>query len=107
MKNELSIGFIGGGDTAAALAWGLARKVCAAQDIHVIDINQDGHGAWQARGMTPAAASGAALERCRARVFAGPTRNIDGVVASTRQWLQDAMAAAATRSREMAQEFGK
>ncbi|MCL7056969.1 NAD(P)-binding domain-containing protein, partial [Escherichia coli] len=61
MKNELSIAFIGGGNMAAALASGLAGKVCPAGSIHVIDINQDSHAAWQARGMTTATAPDEAL----------------------------------------------
>ena len=43
MKNELSIAFIGGGNMAAALASGLAGKVCPAGNIHVIDINEEAH----------------------------------------------------------------
>ena len=89
MKNELSIAFIGGGNMAAALASGLAGKVCPAGNIHVIDINQEGHAAWQARGMTTATAPDEALARCRVWVFAVKPQNMKDVVASTRQWLQD------------------
>jgi len=89
MKNELSIAFIGGGNMAAALASGLAGKVCPAGNTHVIDINQDGHAAWQARGMTTATAPNEALARCRVWVFAVKPQNMKDVVASTRQWLQD------------------
>lgn len=89
MKNELSIAFIGGGNMAAALASGLTGKVCAAGNIHVIDINQDAHAAWQARGMSVAAAPGEALARCRVWVFAVKPQNMKDVVASTRQWLRD------------------
>ncbi|MGH8818100.1 MAG: pyrroline-5-carboxylate reductase [Achromobacter pestifer] len=89
MKNELSIAFIGGGNMAAALASGLAGKVCPAGNIHVIDINEDGHAAWQARGMTTATAPGEALARCRVWVFAVKPQNMKDVVASTRQWLRD------------------
>ena len=89
MKNELSIAFIGGGNMAAALASGLAGKVCPAGNIHVIDINEDSHDAWQARGMTTAVAPGEALARCRVWVFAVKPQNMKDVVASTRQWLQD------------------
>ena len=89
MKNELSIAFIGGGNMAAALASGLAGKVCAAGNIHVIDINQDAHAAWQARGMTTAEAPDEALARCRVWVFAVKPQNMKDVVASTRQWLRE------------------
>lgn len=89
MKNELSIAFIGGGNMAAALASGLAGKVCPAESIHVIDINKDRHAAWQARGMTTAVAPDDALARCRVWVFAVKPQNMKDVVASARQWLQD------------------
>jgi len=89
MKNELSIAFIGGGNMAAALASGLAGKVCAAGNIHVIDINQDAHAAWHARGMTTATAPDEALARCRAWVFAVKPQNMKDVVVSTRQWLRE------------------
>jgi len=89
MKNELSIAFIGGGNMAAALASGLAGKVCPAESIHVIDINKDSHAAWQARGMTTAVAPDDALARCRVWVFAVKPQNMKDVVASARQWLQD------------------
>ncbi|MFQ6709533.1 NAD(P)-binding domain-containing protein, partial [Bordetella pertussis] len=56
MKNDLSIAFIGGGNMAAALASGLAGKVCPAANIHVVDINADSHAGWRARGMSAAAA---------------------------------------------------
>ena len=87
MKNELSIAFIGGGNMAAALASGLAGKVCPAGNIHVIDINEEAH-AWQARGMTTATAADEALARCRVWVFAVKPQNMKDVVASTRQWLR-------------------
>ncbi|MFY3135861.1 pyrroline-5-carboxylate reductase [Achromobacter xylosoxidans] len=89
MKNELSIAFIGGGNMAAALASGLAGKVCPAGSIHVIDINQDSHAVWQARGMTTATLPDEALARCRVWVFAVKPQNMKDVVASTRQWLRD------------------
>ena len=89
MKNELSIAFIGGGNMAAALASGLAGKVCPAESIHVIDINKDSHAAWGGRGMTTAVAPDEALARCRVWVFAVKPQNMKDVVASARQWLQD------------------
>jgi pyrroline-5-carboxylate reductase len=89
MKNELSIAFIGGGNMAAALASGLAGKVCPAESIHVIDINKDSHAAWRGRGMTTAVAPDEALARCRVWVFAVKPQNMKDVVASARQWLQD------------------
>ena len=69
MKNELSIAFIGGGNMAAALAAGLAGQVCTVENTHVIDINQDAHAAWQARGMTTATQASAALAGCRVWIY--------------------------------------
>lgn len=40
-KNELKICFIGGGNMAAALIGGLAGKLTAGANIHVIDLNAD------------------------------------------------------------------
>lgn len=41
MQNNLKISFIGGGNMAAALIGGLAGKLTAAENIHVVDINVD------------------------------------------------------------------
>jgi pyrroline-5-carboxylate reductase len=41
MQNNLKISFIGGGNMAAALIGGLAGKLTAAANIHVVDINAD------------------------------------------------------------------
>ncbi|MFC7297759.1 pyrroline-5-carboxylate reductase [Herminiimonas aquatilis] len=41
MQNNLKITFVGGGNMAAALIGGLADKLTAANNIHVIDINAD------------------------------------------------------------------
>ncbi|HWU98818.1 MAG TPA: pyrroline-5-carboxylate reductase [Oxalicibacterium sp.] len=40
-KNKLKITFIGGGNMAAALIGGLAGKLTAAENIHVVDLNAD------------------------------------------------------------------
>lgn len=41
MQNDLRITFIGGGNMAAALLGGLADKLTAGANIHVVDINAD------------------------------------------------------------------
>jgi pyrroline-5-carboxylate reductase len=41
MQNELRISFIGGGNMATALIGGLAGKLTAGANIHVVDINAD------------------------------------------------------------------
>ncbi len=38
MQNELKIAFVGGGNMAQALIGGLADKLTAAKNIHVIDV---------------------------------------------------------------------
>ena len=40
-KNKLKISFVGGGNMAAALIGGLAGKLTAAENIHVVDLNAD------------------------------------------------------------------
>jgi len=41
MQNDLKISFIGGGNMASALIGGLAGKLTAGANIHVVDINAD------------------------------------------------------------------
>ena len=41
MQNDLKISFIGGGNMAAALIGGLAGRLTAGANIHVVDINAD------------------------------------------------------------------
>lgn len=41
MQNDLKISFIGGGNMASALLGGLAGKLTAGANIHVVDINAD------------------------------------------------------------------
>lgn len=41
MQNDLKISFIGGGNMASALLGGLAGKLTAGENIHVVDINAD------------------------------------------------------------------
>jgi pyrroline-5-carboxylate reductase len=41
MKNNLKIGFVGGGNMATALIGGLAGKLTAGENIHVVDLNPD------------------------------------------------------------------
>ncbi|AKQ60090.1 pyrroline-5-carboxylate reductase [Bordetella hinzii] len=88
MENPLSIAFIGGGNMASALAFGLADKVCPARNIHVVDINVQAHAGWLARGMTAAAAPDAALSRCRVWIFAVKPQVMREVVQAARPWLE-------------------
>jgi len=94
MKNELSIAFIGGEGRVRALAARPAGKVCAARDVHVIDINQHATRASQAGRPTGARARNGRMARTAGALFARATRNMQGVAASTRQWMQDNVAVA-------------
>lgn len=85
--DNLTLAFIGGGNMAAALASGLAGKICAAGDIHVIDINEAGHEAWRARGMTTAARPDEALRRCKAWVYAVKPQHMREAVLQSKPWL--------------------
>ena len=86
MEN-LTLAFIGGGNMANALATGLAGKVCAPGDIHVIDVNEAGHEAWRARGMTAASGPSEALRRCKAWIYAVKPQQMREAVAQTKPWL--------------------
>ncbi len=49
MQNNLKICFIGGGNMAQALIGGLAGKLTAAENIHVVDVNPDALAALSAQ----------------------------------------------------------
>ncbi len=71
MQNKLKIGFIGGGNMANALIGGLAGKLAAGGDIHVVDHNPDALQKLQQQfGVTTAQAIGAAIARCDVIVLA-------------------------------------
>ena len=89
MNNELSIGFIGGGNMAWALACGLADKVCPAQNVHIIDINPAAHARWVERGMHVADAPDARLTQAKIWIYAVKPQNMREVVAQTRPFLAD------------------
>ena len=58
MQTELKIAFIGGGNMAQALIGGLAGKLTAASNIHVIDVNPDALAVLTKKfGVTTAAAA--------------------------------------------------
>lgn len=62
MHSELKIGFIGGGNMATALIGGLAGKLTAGANIHVVDINAGALQALQQKfGVTTAQQIDAAL----------------------------------------------
>ncbi|WP_286936520.1 hypothetical protein [Achromobacter sp. UBA4530] len=85
MENELSIAFIGGTRAMAARASRAGAKVCAVSGVHVIDINEEDARAARA-GETGAEGDSGEVRTLVGRLFAAETRNMQGVVAWTRQW---------------------
>jgi len=88
MTQDLSIAFIGGGNMAAALANGLAGKLCPASAIHVLEINPAAHAAWIERGMTVSDEPDERLSRARVWVYAVKPQNMREAVQATRPWLR-------------------
>jgi pyrroline-5-carboxylate reductase len=87
MKNamkigELKIGFIGGGNMAGALIGGLAGKLTAGANIHVVDLNADALQRLQQRfGVSTARQIDAAIEGCDVIVLAVKPQQMKDVAA--------------------------
>ncbi|MEI2414607.1 pyrroline-5-carboxylate reductase [Orrella sp. JC864] len=88
MQASPRIAFIGGGNMAAALAQGLAGRICPAGHIHVLEINEAAHPSWRARGMQVSARPDPALSRCTVWIYAVKPQNMREAVAATRALLQ-------------------
>lgn len=71
MQNNLSICFIGGGNMSTALLGGLANKLTAGANIHVIDLNAEALARLQQQfGVTTASAIDARVGQCDVIVLA-------------------------------------
>lgn len=82
MQNNLKITFVGGGNMAAALIGGLAGKLTAANNIHVIDINTESLTKLQQQfGVTTAAQIDAAVAASDVIVLAVKPQQMKDVVA--------------------------
>jgi pyrroline-5-carboxylate reductase len=81
MQSELKIGFVGGGNMANALIGGLAGKLTAGANIHVVDINADAlNNLAQKFGVTTAQGIDAAMARCDVIVLAVKPQQMRDVV---------------------------
>ena len=85
MQNDLKIGFIGGGNMAGALIGGLAGKLTAGANIHVVDLNADALSRLRQQfGVTTANTIGAGLDACDVVVLAVKPQQMKDVVAQLR-----------------------
>jgi len=81
MQNELKIAFIGGGNMASALIGGLAGKLTAGANIHVVDPNADAlQKLTQQFGVTTAQKIDAALAQADVIVLAVKPQQMHDVV---------------------------
>lgn len=69
MQNNVKICFIGGGNMAQALIGGLADKLTAAKNIHVVDVNTE------------------ALEKCEQQFGVTTSLSADAVIATADVWV--------------------
>lgn len=82
MQSKLKIGFIGGGNMANALIGGLAGKLTAGENIHVVDPNAEALQKLKTQfGVTAAQSLDAAIAQCDVIVLAVKPQQMKDVVA--------------------------
>lgn len=88
MQSELKIAFVGGGNMAQALIGGLAGKLTAAANIHVVDVMADTLVNLSQRfGVTTAAAPSDSLAAADVIVLAVKPQQMRDVVASVKPYV--------------------
>lgn len=81
MTKQVKIGFVGGGNMAAALIGGLADKLTEGANIHVVDINEDALNRLSNQfGVTTATRIDEALAQCDVIVLAVKPQQMRDVV---------------------------
>lgn len=110
MTKQLSVGFIGGGNMAAALIGGMAGKLTQAGNIHVVDVNADALSRLRLQfGVSVSAQIDAALAECDVIVLAVKPQQMKDVVAQFKPHLQSQLVlsiAAGIRAADLSRWLG-
>jgi len=90
MQNNVKIGFIGGGNMAQALIGGLADKLTAAKNIHVVDINSQALNKLEQQfGVSTSLSADAVLATADVWMLAVKPQQMHAVVASLLPYLKN------------------
>ncbi len=110
MQNELKVAFVGGGNMAQALIGGLAGKLTAAQNIHVIDVVPETLSRLARDvGVTTAAGPTDALASADVIVLSVKPQQMRDVVASVRPYIKSQLVisiAAGIRAADLSRWLG-